>query len=147
MRAFRRLLFAVLAVAAAVVFFFLLRPGDDADETRTATQTNSTATASVPTATTTTTPGKPVLTRVTIAVRSGRVIGGLRRATFERNERIELYVTSDVSDEIHLHGYDRSRAVAPGRPARLVFRATTPGRFEVELEQRGLQIAEITVGT
>ena len=37
------------------------------------------------------------------------------------------------------------RDVAPGKPARLPFKATIPGRFEVELEDRGVQIADITV--
>ena len=35
--------------------------------------------------------------------------------------------------------------VAPGAPARIAFRATIPGRFEIELEDRGVQIAELTV--
>jgi hypothetical protein len=50
-----------------------------------------------------------------------------------------------VSDHVHLHGYDIVRDVAPGRPAVIRFRATTAGRFEVELEDRGLQIAELEV--
>jgi hypothetical protein len=37
------------------------------------------------------------------------------------------------------------RDVAPGSPARLRFRATIPGGFEAELEDAGLQIADITV--
>jgi hypothetical protein len=39
------------------------------------------------------------------------------------------------------------RDVAPGKSARLPFKATIPGRFEVELEDRGVQIADITVTT
>jgi hypothetical protein len=58
---------------------------------------------------------------------------------------VVLVVTSDVADEIHLHGYDKSRDVAAGGTIRLPFRATIPGRFEAELESRGVQIAEITV--
>ena len=56
-----------------------------------------------------------------------------------------LVVTSDVADEVHLHGYDISRDVAAGGTARIAFRATIPGRFEVELEDRGVQIADMTV--
>jgi hypothetical protein len=54
-------------------------------------------------------------------------------------------VRADVSDHVHLHGYDVFRDVSPGGPARLRFRATIPGRFEVELEDRKLQIAQIEV--
>jgi hypothetical protein len=46
---------------------------------------------------------------------------------------------------VHLHGYDVMVDVAPGKPARLRFKATIPGRFEVELEDRGLHIAELEV--
>ena len=56
-----------------------------------------------------------------------------------------LRVRSNVADHVHVHGYDLMRDVAPGKPAELTFRATIPGRFEVELEERGLQIAELTV--
>jgi hypothetical protein len=53
-------------------------------------------------------------------------------------------VRSDVADEVHLHGYNLKRDVAPGAPARLPFRATITGTVEVELEQRGLPLARIT---
>jgi hypothetical protein len=55
-----------------------------------------------------------------------------------------LIVTSDVADEVHLHGYNLKRDVAPGSPARLPFRSTIVGTVEVELEQRGLPLARIT---
>jgi len=58
---------------------------------------------------------------------------------------VVLVVRSDVADEVHLHGYNVMRDVEPGTPARLRFRATIPGQFEAELEERGLQIANITV--
>lgn len=151
MRRLRPLLVAAVSVAAAVVLFVVLRPENDNDgtetnaaETTSTTQATTSATTTTP-PTTTAKPGIPTRTRVTIHVRRGRVIGGIRRVTFPKGARVELFVTADVADEVHLHGYDRSRDVAPGAPARLLFRATTSGRFEVELEQRGLQIAEITV--
>ena len=133
----RPLLVAAGAIAVAVVLFVLLRPSDEDEETEPQTTTTM-ATAS-------TTAPRPVRTRIAIVVRGGHVVGGLRRATVSRGARVELFVTADVSDEVHLHGYDRSRDVAPGTPARLLFTATTPGRFEVELESRQLQIGEITV--
>ena len=75
---------------------------------------------------------------------NGAAKGGIVRETVEKNDRVVLVVTSDVADKVHLHGYDASRDVAPGKPARLPF-ATIPGRFEVELEDRGVQIADIAV--
>jgi heme/copper-type cytochrome/quinol oxidase subunit 2 len=72
-------------------------------------------------------------------------VGGLRTVRVRENQRIRLVVTSDVSDHVHLHGYDLMVDVAPGRPGRLTLRATVPGRFEVELEDRRLQILELEV--
>jgi hypothetical protein len=118
------------ALVAVVVLFLVLRPDDEDDSSA---------------GTTTAEPQPPQRTRVGIAIRGGRVLGGIRRITVERNALVELVVIADVSDHVHLHGYDIMRDVAPGAPARLPFRATTPGRFEVELEDRKLQIAEVTV--
>ncbi|MGH3142057.1 MAG: hypothetical protein ACRDO9_02840, partial [Gaiellales bacterium] len=84
-------------------------------------------------------PPKPQVTTVRIVVRGGKVIGGLERATVEQGEKVAIVVGSDVADEVHLHGYDKSNDIAPGKQARLVFVASIPGRFEVELEDRGLQ--------
>ena len=63
----------------------------------------------------------------------------------QKGDRVVLVVKSDVADEIHLHGYDKSTDVTAGGTARLPFTATIPGRFEVELESRGVQIADLTV--
>ena len=46
---------------------------------------------------------------------------------------------------MHLHGYDLMADVAPGAPATIRFTADVPGIFEVELEDRGLHIAELEV--
>jgi hypothetical protein len=142
----------VLGLAGAAILvglFLLLRPdNDDGDGEQAApppppaaTMTTRTTT----TATTTTRPKPPGPTTIRIVVRGGRVVGGLRRARLELGARAVLVVRADVSDHVHLHGYDIMRDVAPGRPARLRFRATIPGRFEVELEDRRLQIAQLEV--
>jgi hypothetical protein len=58
---------------------------------------------------------------------------------------VELAVTSDVADEIHLHGYNETAQVAAGTTATLTFVANTPGTFEVELENRGAKLVDIQV--
>jgi hypothetical protein len=134
-----RLVILVAGAAVAVALFFVLRGGDD-DEA---------AAPPPPPVTTDTTPRppppppRPRAVVVRIAVRGGRA--PLRRVTVRRGQQVVFVVTSDVVDHIHLHGYNVLRDVAPGRPARLAFRATIPGRFEVELEERHVQIADLTV--
>jgi hypothetical protein len=85
------------------------------------------------------------VTTVRIVVRSGKVRGGIQRATVEQGKKVAIVVGSDVADHVHVHGYDKFADVTPGKAARLVFVASIPGRFEVELEDRGLQIADIEV--
>ena len=41
-------------------------------------------------------------------------------------------VSADAPDDIHLHGYDIEKQVAPGQPARFRFRADVEGIFEIE---------------
>jgi copper(I)-binding protein len=93
--------------------------------------------------TTTTEVAKPKV--VSIVVVNGAPKGGIVRQTVSKGDRVVLVVKSDVADEIHLHGYDKSTDVAASGTARLPFTATIPGRFEVELESRGVQIADMTV--
>jgi hypothetical protein len=56
-----------------------------------------------------------------------------------------IVVDSDVSDEVHVHGYDVKKDVTAGGSVRIPLDATIPGRFEIELENRGTEIAELTV--
>jgi hypothetical protein len=80
-----------------------------------------------------------------VVFKDGKVVGGLKRSTLEKGDKVVLVVVSDVDDEVHLHGYDKTADVTPGKAARLAFVAAIPGRFEVELEDRGIQIADLEV--
>jgi hypothetical protein len=138
-----RWLVVLLGAVAAVALFLAFRPEGDDEPSATAT------TQPPPPATTETEPppppGPPPPATIRVVVRGGAPVGGIRRATVARNRRVVLVVTSDAADHVHVHGYDIFRDVAPGRAARLAFRATLPGRFEVELEDRGLQIVDLRV--
>jgi hypothetical protein len=138
----------VCACACFLAVIAMAGCGGSNDKTTAAT-TESTTTETTNTEkattseTTTTTAMEP--TAVSIVVVDGSPKGGIVRQTVSKGDRVVLVVTSDVADEIHLHGYDVSREVEAGGSVRLPFTATIPGRFEVELEQRGVQIADITV--
>ena len=71
--------------------------------------------------------------------------GGIKRVTVAKGDDVALVVHSDVDDEVHLHGYNLATDVAAGGVGRIEFVASVPGRFEAELEQRGVKIAELTV--
>jgi len=147
----RRLSAVPFAAAALLLSGFGLAScgGDDDAGTIGSTQTQPTnPTTTEPTTTTTTTQTtteveQPTVVRVRVV--GGVPEGGIVRKTVKKGDRVVVIVTSDVADEVHLHSYDIMRNVAAGGTARIRFRATLPGRFEVELEDRGVQIADLTV--
>jgi len=133
----------LLVVAATVASIALVGCGSNDSESA-STDTTTTETTTTTTDTTTTTAAKKP-TEVKVVVVNGSPQGGIVRQTVNKDDQVVLVVTSDIADEIHLHGYDKARDVAAGGTIRLPFKATIPGRFEAELESRGVQIAEITV--
>jgi DNA/RNA endonuclease YhcR with UshA esterase domain len=48
---------------------------------------------------------------------------------------VTIRVTSDVAEEVHVHGYDKRVNVAAGGTAEATFVANIPGVFEVEFER------------
>jgi len=134
----------VLTAACVLAAVALAGCGSDDDGSASSTDTTTTTETTTDTETTTTTEAE-TRTVVKITVVDGQPQGGIVRQTVNKDDQVVLVVTSDVADEIHLHGYDVSRDVTAGGTVRLPFKATIPGRFEAELESRSVQIADITV--
>jgi len=80
-----------------------------------------------------------------IVVKHGKPVGGIRDLTYNEGERIRFVVKSDVSDEVHVHGYDIMKDVEAGGSVSFDFPATLEGVFEAELEGRKEQIIQLTV--
>src|SRR6187399_995286 len=56
--------------------------------------------------------GSPEIT--TIVIKNGKPVGGIADLTYEKGEQVRFKVDSDVSDEIHVHGYDIMKDVEAG---------------------------------
>jgi hypothetical protein len=139
----QRLTFLGIAVVIAVVAVILLASGGDetdnaANSAQTATPT-PTATAAdgeeTPSATPTPTPKPPPLLQA----------GKVRKLTFDQGDTVRLRVRSDTAEEIHVHGYDITKEVAPNQTATVSFKASITGIFEIEFHGSGTQIAELKV--
>ena len=89
-------------------------------------------------------PAATAPTLIAISVSGGKVTGG-GDVTVKQGSQVALNVVADVSDEVHIHGYDIKTNVSPNKPAAIIFTATATGKFEVELEEAALPLAEITV--
>lgn len=81
----------------------------------------------------------------TIVVRNGEPVGGVAELEYSAGDEVEFRVRSDVADEVHVHGYDLSKDVEAGGTVSFSFPADLEGIFEVELEERAEQIAELRV--
>ena len=147
----KRILLVAGGVALLVLLFVVLRgSGEDGNEASTQPRTAFTPTTAAGRTGTTTTPLRttkatstgPIRVRVNVRVGSGNAP---RRLKAREGRRLVLIITADVSDHVHVHGYDRLADVRPGRPARISLRLTIPGIFEIELEEHGLLIAELEV--
>jgi hypothetical protein len=135
----------ILACACLLAGTALAGCGSSDNSTAASTETTTTGSTTTTTTDTTTTTAAEQPKVVSITVVNAAPQGGIVRQTLSEGDKVVLVVKSDVADEIHLHGYDKSTDVTAGGTARLPFTATIPGRFEVELESRGVQIADLTV--
>jgi len=115
-----RVLAGIVVVVVAVVLLVVLSGGDDS---------GSDATKGV----------------TTIVIKDGKPVGGIAQLTYNKGEQVRFKVDSDVSDEVHVHGYDIAKNVKAGGSVSFDFPATIEGVFEAELEGRKEQILELTV--
>jgi hypothetical protein len=128
-----RLLLLVAGTGAAVVLFVIFRGSDD-DDTPSVTPPPATVTSTVPRP-----PPAPKLILIPINT------SAVTRRTIPRGRQVVLVISGPAGEEIHLHGYDVTRHIGQDGTVRLPFRATIPGRFELELEASHRQIADLTV--
>jgi hypothetical protein len=129
-----RIAIGLITAAALVLLFVLVRPGSDNGET-----TTPAVTLTVSKGPTTTPSAISPVWRIDARESS------IARRTVTQGDQVAIFVVANTSDEVHVHGYDLKQDVAPGKPASIRFRADVPGRFEIELETAGKQIAELTV--
>lgn len=140
-----------VGLVAVVVLFVVLRPGGDDEPTPTPSETDSPTPTPTPSETETPSPTEeptesptPDAVEIEIEVEDGEV-SGPGDVEVTQGERVRLVVEADISDEVHVHGYDLSAEVTPEEPAVIVFRADAPGVYEVELESAGLPLLELSV--
>jgi plastocyanin len=78
-------------------------------------------------------------------VRDGERVDGPERLDVRPGDTVRIEVTSDVDDELHVHGYDRSAELTAGKPGEVSFTADATGDFEVELHHSGAAVTTLRV--
>jgi len=67
------------------------------------------------------------------------------RISVSKGQRVRIEVASDATDEVHVHGYDLTADLAPGRTGVVSFRADRTGLYEVEVEDAGVVLFQLLV--
>jgi hypothetical protein len=135
----------ILAAIAVLVGGFILAngSGDDNKDSSTTLPATTNDFPPPPGTTTTATPAAPPVE--TIRIVGGKPQGGVAKLEFKKGDTIRFRVVSDVSDEIHVHGYDLMKDVKAGGGVAFSFKGDIDGKFEIELEGAKQQIASLTV--
>ena len=128
-----RIALLAAVVVIAVVAFVALKPGDKKKTSSGTGGTSAAATQSRP----------PPVPQVN--VKGGKPAGGIKTITVSKGDPVRFVVNSDVSDEIHVHGYNFKKDVKAGGKVSFSFPAKIDGEFDIELESRGEQIAKLVV--
>lgn len=137
-------------IAVAIVALVIASGGSDDKsgntDTTAATTAATTTDSTTSGTTTTTTQAKPAGPPThTVTVENAKPVGGIKQIKVKKGDQVRIVVKSDTTDEIHVHGYDFMKDVEAGGSVRFNFKANIDGGFEIELENRKQQIAELTV--
>lgn len=80
---------------------------------------------------------------VTVAGRRVRPAPG--QVAVRVGERLRITVTADAANQVHVHGVDVERDLAPDQPVSLVVAYDQPGVYEVELHDPALLLFQVAV--
>jgi hypothetical protein len=108
--------------------------------------TASPSAAASPSATPTVAPSPtPTVRTFTVGYAGGQVTGTAGREEVPLGEPVVLRISSDVPEEVHVHGYDLTAAVPAGGSVDITLTASIPGVFEVELHDAGKVLFQLRV--
>ena len=82
---------------------------------------------------------------VKIEIKGGKPVGGVAKITVNKGQPVRFSVTSDVADEVHVHGYDLHKDLPKNGTVSFDFPAKLEGAYEAELERRTEQILSLRV--
>ncbi|WP_435205529.1 hypothetical protein [Micromonospora sp. bgisy143] len=82
---------------------------------------------------------------ITVTVAKRRITPPTGRVTVTKGQSVRITVTSDVADELHVHGYDLGARLPAGTPGSVQFRADKTGLFEVETHETELVLFQLVV--
>jgi uncharacterized lipoprotein YajG len=106
---------------------------------------SSTGTPSVPSTPAGSTSAGEKPTEIVVSVKDGKVSPKAHRVKVAEGSQVQLLVSSDVDDEVHVHGYEIEKEVAAGQSVTIEFTANQTGVFEVESHESDLLLLQLQV--
>jgi hypothetical protein len=82
---------------------------------------------------------------VAVTYAGGQVTGTSGREEVPLGDQVVLRVSSDVAEQVHVHGYDLEGPVPAGGSVDIPLTASIPGVFEVELHDSGKVLFQLRV--
>ncbi len=89
-------------------------------------------------------PAKEPVT-VSVSITDGKVTPKPSRVKIPLGSTVELQVTSDVDDEVHVHGFDVEKPLDAGVTTTVELQATEAGLYEVETHETELELLQLEV--
>lgn len=80
-----------------------------------------------------------------VVISQGRVKDGAKILKLKRGQTVLLTVTSDLADELHVHGFEKHLHLVPGKTASIEISANRTGRFTVELHRLAMTVGVLEV--
>jgi hypothetical protein len=80
-----------------------------------------------------------------LVVKDGKLASGQSVIQVHRGEQVVLRISSNATDELHLHGYDLHARITPQQTAVLEFNANRTGRFTLELHEAQTELGALEV--
>jgi hypothetical protein len=148
---------AVAAVIAAVAVVGLSGGSDDASEEQAASQATTATPMAAPESTGMADAGESATTAAPEATPAPRprprprpvlltASGDPKTVRGTEGERVRFRIRSAVDEEVHVHGYDITRALPAGRVVTVTIPdATLTGIYEIELHGSGVQIGSLRI--
>jgi hypothetical protein len=139
------------ALAAAVLLVLTACGSTDTPAAPSPSLTPSTTPSATPTTTPSSVPSSaaPVSTAdvtVDVTIANGKVsAGGHAVVKAKPGQKVRINGLSDIADSLHVHGYDKTLDLKPGKPASVEFTTSTKGIFEVETHETGKLVFKLQV--
>lgn len=132
------LIYLGVVVVVLIGLFYVFKPKPSSAPT----PLPSTAGQAAPSSTASAQPSNEKVFNLT--VQNKKLVGSDTLQAIEGDE-IVLNVTSDISEELHLHGYDKHVDLEKGKTVQMKFTADKSGRFPFELENDKIELGALEI--